>query len=110
VTFDWQADGASVHGDRRRLAQAFGNLLANAVQHGGGEIVIRGRPSEGGVRIEVEDAGTAAPPSRRRGARRGRGLAIAERSLEHVGARITSFDRPGGGRVAATELPVDPVR
>jgi signal transduction histidine kinase len=110
LTFDWQADGASVHADHRRLAQAFGNLLANAVQHGGGEIVVRGRPSDGGVRIEVEDAGTAVPPPRRRRARRGRGLAIAERSLAHVGARIISFDRPGGGRVATTELPVDRVR
>jgi signal transduction histidine kinase len=107
VSFDWKADGAAVHADRRRLAQAFGNLLANAVEHGGGEIVVRGRRSKGGVRIEVEDAGTGATPRDER-TRRGRGLGIAARALEHAGGRLTSVDRPEGGRIAVAELPADP--
>jgi signal transduction histidine kinase len=108
VSFDWKDGGVSVHADRRRLAQAFGNLLANAVEHGGGEIVVRGRRSEGGLRIEVEDAGGGASPRAARRTRRGRGLAIAARALGHAGGHLTAVDRPGGGRVAVAELPADP--
>ena len=108
VSFDWKDGGGSVHADPRRLAQAFGNLLANAVEHGGGEIVVRGRRSESGLRIEVEDAGGGAPLGDGPGPRRGRGLGIAARALGHAGGRLTSVDRPGGGRVAVAELPADP--
>ena len=106
VTFDWRAGAAAVRADRRRLAQAFGNLLANAVEHGGGEIVVRSRPAKGGIQVEVEDRGTAASRRVRR-AGRGRGIAIATRALEEAGGRLVSFDRPGGGRVAVAELPVE---
>jgi signal transduction histidine kinase len=107
VSFDWKADGVSVAADRRRLAQAFGNLLANAVEHGGGEIVVRGRRSGDGLRVEVEDAGGLTPATAG-GARRGRGLGIASRALRHAGGRLTSVDRPDGGRVVTVELPADP--
>jgi signal transduction histidine kinase len=108
VAFDWRApDGATVAGDSRRLAQAFGNLLANAVEHGGGEIVVRGRPSNGGVRVEVEDRG-AQPLARRNGSsRRGRGLVIATRAVEQAGGRLVGFDRAGGGHVAVADLPAE---
>ena len=107
VSFDWKADGVSVAADRRRLAQAFGNLLANAVEHGGGEIVVRGRRSERGLRIEVEDAGGGAPVRGQWG-RNGRGLAIAGRALEQAGGSLSSVDRPDAGRVVVAELPADP--
>jgi len=106
VTFDWPAGGAQVRADPRRLTQAFGNLLANAVEHGGGEIVVRGRPANGGVRVEIEDRGTA-PGRRARRTGRGRGLRIAERALGQAGGRLSSLDRPGGGRVAVAEVPLD---
>ncbi len=109
VWFDWKADGMSAQADRRRLAQAFGNLLANAVEHGGGEVVVRGRPSPDGLRIEVEDAGGAgtlhgalAAAAAACGSRRGR-------STEQV-AGSRSFDRAGGGRVAVAELPAERTR
>jgi signal transduction histidine kinase len=107
VSFDWKTDALSISADRRRLAQAFGNLLANAIEHGGGEIVVRGRRSGDGLRIEVEDAGGGASARGGR-SRRGRGLGIAARALEHAGGRLTSVDRPDGGRVAVAELPADP--
>ena len=107
VAFDWPSGGGAVDADPRRMAQAFGNLLANAVEHGGGEIVVRGRRSRGGIRVEVEDRGTAVRPLRRRFAPRGRGLTIAARALEQAGGRLSSFDRPDGGHVAVAELPVD---
>jgi two-component system sensor histidine kinase MtrB len=94
------------------MAQAFGNLLANAVEHGGGEIVVRGRPAQGFVRVEIEDRGAVIRlrPRPRRRRRRGRGLAIAARALEQAGGRLTSSDRPGGGRVAVAELPLERTR
>ena len=109
VTFDWRAaDGAWVRADSRRLAQAFGNLLANAVEHGGGEIVVRGLPSNGGIRVEVEDGGARRRREKRKSAGgRGRGLGIATRAVEQAGGRLAAFDRPGGGRVAVAELPTD---
>ena len=111
VAFDWGADGEIVRADPRRLAQAFGNLLANAVEHGGGEIVIRGRRSNGAIRVEIEDRGTDAPRApggQRRGG--GRGLVIAARALEQMGGRLGASDRPGGGRLAVAELPLEPRR
>ena len=114
VAFDWGADGEIVRADPRRLAQAFGNLIANAVEHGGGEIVVRGRRSNGAIRVEIEDRGTAAAmparTGRERTARRGRGLAIATRALEQAGGRLGASDRPGGGRLAVAELPLEPRR
>ena len=109
LSFDWKDEAVSVHADRRRLAQAFGNLLANAVEHGGGEIVVRGRRVEGGLRIEVEDGGGEAPArSRGRAPGRGRGLGIAARALGHAGGRLTSTNRQDGAHVAVAELPADP--
>ena len=104
VAFDWRTGATPVRADPRRLAQAFGNLLANAVEHGGGEIVVRGRPSKGGVRVEIEDRGAQNRVRDRPG---GRGLGIAARALEQAGGRLASSERPDGGRVAIAELPLD---
>ena len=101
VLLDWQAGPTPVRADPRRLAQALGNLLANAVEHGGGEVVVRGRPAPGGVRVEVADRGRAG---------RGRGLVITERAVEEAGGQLGSRERPGGGHVAVVELPVDRAR
>ena len=114
VVFDWPTGAAAVRADPRRLAQAFGNLLANAIEHGGGEVVVRGRPLPGAIRVEVEDRGASAsdplPPSPRAGSargERGRGLAIAARGIDQAGGRLDARERPGGGRIAVAELPLD---
>ena len=121
LVLDWPAQAGTVRADPRRLAQAFGNLLANAVEHGGGEIVVRGRPLDGAIRVEIEDRGRGAEPggddpaaarggppaSGRRGDSRGRGLEIAARGVEAAGGRVASRERPGGGRLALVELPLD---
>jgi len=115
-----------VRADRLRLAQACGNLVANAVEHGGGDVRVRARVSALGVRIEVSDGGPgpsalvlagAHGPRRRGGAgavafrrrrggvhavpARGHGLAIAARVARAHGGRLLAEE----GRVAL-ELPV----
>lgn len=107
VMFDWRAGDAAVRADRRRLAQAFGNLLANAVEHGGGDIVVRGRPASGGVRVEVENRRSDAARVEPREHSRGRGLGIAARALAQAGGRLASVERAGGGRIAVAELPAE---
>jgi len=91
VRLEWHAGRARVDADPARISQALGNLLSNALEHGGGHAVLRGIRNGGRVRIEVED--------------RGRGLGIAERAVEHAGGRIALS--PGReGMVAVLELPV----
>ena len=104
--------GAAIRGDRLRLAQACGNLLANALEHGHGTVRVRGRAVDARVRIEVVDDGPGLPepvaalarrPRAGRG-RRGRGLAIAAEIAARHGGRLAAAPAAGGARVAL-ELP-----
>ncbi len=103
---------ALVRADPVRLAQACGNLVANAVEHGGGPVRVRGRVVAGRVRVEVRDTGPGLPAPvsvlvsrrRRRGAARGRGLAIAARIAESNGGRLASAPSPRGACLVL-ELP-----
>ena len=103
---------ALVRADRVRLVQACGNLVANAVEHGGGPVRVRGRVVAGRVRVEVCDAGPGLPAPvsalvsrrRRRRAARGRGLAIAARIAAAHGGRLSSAPSPGGACLVL-ELP-----
>jgi signal transduction histidine kinase len=104
--------GAVVRGDRVRLAQAIANLLANALEHGEGAVVLSARPAAGWVRIEVADSGPGlrAPLAellareRGRSGRRGHGLAIAAGVAKRHGGRLVAAPAAGGTRLAL-ELP-----
>ncbi|HEX8073425.1 MAG TPA: ATP-binding protein [Thermoleophilaceae bacterium] len=106
VTLDWRAGPAAVAGDPGRAAQALGNVVSNAVEHGTGPVWIRARRMGGAVSIEV--ANRTAAPSARSGAAagdRGRGLRIAARAAREAGG-VLRVSR-GSGRVAAiVELPI----
>ena len=100
---------AIVRGDRIRLAQAVGNLIANALEHGTGHVVLRGRCQGDRVRIEVADEGPGLPApvgqlARRPRAGRGRGLAIAADIVARHGGRLVAAPSASGARVAI-ELP-----
>lgn len=111
----WIGPAASVWGDRLRLAQALGNVIANAVEHGGGAVEVRGAVGEGVVRIEVCDRGPGLPASiaelTRRACRgrgtRGRGLAIASAIVEAHGGRVITAPAQRGARLVL-ELPLAP--
>ncbi|MEA2272223.1 MAG: two-component system, OmpR family, sensor kinase [Solirubrobacteraceae bacterium] len=104
--------GVLIRGDRVRLAQATGNLIANAIEHGRGPIELRARLLLGRVAIEVLDAGPGLPApvaalakrSRAGNGWRGRGLAIACDIAARHGGRVATGPARRGARVAL-ELP-----
>jgi signal transduction histidine kinase len=114
LALEWSGAAARVWGERLRLAQATGNLIANAIEHGGGEIRVRGSlPHERAcVRIEVIDAGPGLPAPvadlarRPRGGRgaRGRGLAIVATIARDHGGRLAAAPSERGARLVL-ELP-----
>lgn len=106
-----------VRGDRVRLGQAIGNVVANAVEHGRGRIELSARVLDGRVRVEVVDDGPGLPapvadlaarPRAGRG-RRGRGLAIAAEIARRHGGRLASAPSARGARLALDLPAVDPV-
>lgn len=106
------ASGAVVRGDGVRLAQAIGNLIANALEHGGERIELRAAVAGGRVRVEVRDDGPGLPAPvtalmrRARGGRgrRGRGLAIAGDVARRHGGTLGSAPSAAGARLVL-ELP-----
>jgi signal transduction histidine kinase len=57
------ADGAeSLCADPLRVRQALGNLVDNALRHGGGEIVLSARRASAGVELAVSDQGPGFAP------------------------------------------------
>ncbi len=105
ASVDWWTGPERVAVDRGRLAQALGNLIANAAEHGAGEVRIEGRRGASGLRLEVSnahrpDAGSAGRPARGRG----RGLRIAAGAARDLGGRlrVESGER---ATLAVLELP-----
>jgi signal transduction histidine kinase len=94
VHLDWSAGPVTVMANRGRLAQALGNLLANAVEHGGGQVRVTGRRTKRGIRVEVRDSG------------RGHGLTIAAKAVRDSGGRL-SVAKADTGTAVAIELPLE---
>lgn len=106
VRLDWRAGPVDVQADPGRLAQAIGNLLSNAIEHGQGEVEVRGRRVGERVRIEVANGGTPRRGARRPSASdRGRGLRIAGDAVEAVGGELT-VGSDGARTRAVVELPL----
>jgi signal transduction histidine kinase len=103
---------ALVRGDRVRLARAVGNLIENAIEHGGGEVRVQMRAGVHTVRIEVRDDGPGLPAPVAVLARRpragqgehGRGLAIAQATAARFGGRLAAAPAECGARLVL-ELP-----
>jgi signal transduction histidine kinase len=124
VTF---ADGAptEVIGDRRRLAQAMGNIVDNARGYAGGITAVTvTAPVTGRVRFTLDDRGPGVSPEERdaifgrfargeAGMRTGRtsgtglGLSLVAEHVRLHHGRVWVEDNPDGGARFVIELPAD---
>jgi signal transduction histidine kinase len=102
-----------VTGERLRLAQAIGNLLANGIEHGGGAVEVTLRTQGRVVRVEVVDGGPGLPAPihrliRRAGGRgrpeRGHGLRVVRDVASAHGGRLVGAPSRRGARMVL-ELP-----
>jgi signal transduction histidine kinase len=113
LTLECSSAPLIVAGDRLRIAQATGNLIANALEHGGGAVVVQARDTGGVARVEFSDSGPGLPApvavlarKRRRGrGERGRGLAIALAVVVAHGGRLAAAPSVAGARLVL-ELPL----
>jgi signal transduction histidine kinase len=123
MEFAWVGGPAPARVDRGRFAQALGNMLANAAEHGAGAVRVVGRAHDGRVTLEVSNRvaagseagrgkrapGEPAPGERAPGepvpGERGRGLLIASEAADELGGRL-SFEIVGDSAVATLDLPV----
>ena len=113
-----------IRGDRRRLAQAVGNILDNASRYAGGVTRLGVTvPRTGWIRLEVDDSGPGIGEEERdaifgrfargaagtaAGTNSGTGLGLAL-SAEHIrlhGGRVWVEDTAGGGARFVVEVPV----
>ena len=116
-----------VPGDDVLLRQAFGNLLRNAVEAcavagTAPRIRIHGdaRPSEGVVRVTVEDNGPGLPPGDRarlfqpfvttRSRGTGLGLSLVQKFVVTHNGHVRAGDARGGGASFTVQLPLSAVR
>jgi signal transduction histidine kinase len=90
TSFEWEGGPVPASLDRRRFAKALGNVLANAAEHGSGDIRVTGRAQNGGVQVQVRN--------------RGRGLQIASEAAEELGGSL-SFEIVDDTAVATLDLP-----
>jgi two-component system sensor histidine kinase MtrB len=88
--FEWEGPPLRTQLDRRRFAKALGNVLANAAEHGAGDIRVTGKVLDGGVRLQVRN--------------RGRGLMIASEAAEELGGSLR-FEMVDDTAVATLDLP-----
>jgi signal transduction histidine kinase len=113
----WEAGGATVEGDERELAQLLDNLIVNAIEHGGPEVVVVAKCRLGRLCVAVIDSGREARPESRRespaeliarlsGRRRhGHGLRVVRRIAAAHGGHFQL--RSSGRRTEAVlELPL----
>jgi signal transduction histidine kinase len=103
---------AVVVGSRARLAQATGNLIANAIEHGRGTVSVSARRGSGSVRIEVGDAGEGLPRALEQMLRprsrpawprarqaHGHGLRIVDQVARSHGGRLEAAPTNSGARL-----------
>jgi two-component system sensor histidine kinase MtrB len=110
----------NTYADPRRLDAVVGNLVGNAIEHGGPPVRVTVGADEGHVWVAVADSGPGIPadalasvferfykadPSRSRGGGSGLGLAIARENARLHGGDITVSSEPGRGATFTCTIP-----
>jgi two-component system, OmpR family, sensor kinase len=104
-------NGLALDADPVRLEQALGNLVDNALEHGGGRVVLSALSHDEVVELHVEDEGPGFPPGfitsafdrftrsleSRTGHGTGLGLSIVELIAHAHGGTVGARNRPDGG-------------
>jgi len=129
--FEWRAEeagralearataGVRVQGDRLRLEQALGNLVDNALRHGGGPVRLSALEVDGVVELHVTDDGDgfaaefigqaferfARPEHARNRGGAGLGLSIVRTIAEAHGGEALAANQGGGGADVWLRLP-----
>jgi signal transduction histidine kinase len=113
----WRAGEAMLIGDGAALEQAVDNLIVNAIEHGGPEIVVEGRRRAVHLVVSVADSGRRSWRQPRAGetarsvgrifagGRRGHGLVLVRRFAAAHGGRFV-LRKADDGSVATLELPL----
>jgi signal transduction histidine kinase len=91
--------------DPARLGAALDNLVANAVEHGRGQVEVRAMTASGSVRFEVRDEGEGSDAPGASDPRRGHGLAVAHDVASSHGGTVLPPLSTAAGTVAAISLP-----
>jgi len=111
--------GLGLSGDRVRLEQALGDLVANALEHGSGTVRITGAEENGRVELHVLDEGAGFTPAflpraferftradeARSSGGSGLGLAIVDAIARGHGGSAHAANRPEGGADVWLSLP-----
>lgn len=118
---DVAGDRLIIQSDRRRLERVLGNLVGNAVEHGGGSVSVRLARDAGGARVDVADRGRGMTPEQldrvfdrfykadpsRAGGGSGLGLAIARENARLLGGDLVAESAPGRGTSFRLVLPIE---
>jgi two-component system sensor histidine kinase MtrB len=117
-----EGDPVTVSTDRRRLHRILANLVANAIQHGGGDVVIRTREEGTIAAVEITDHGPGINPEHlphlfdrfykpdptRSSGGTGLGLAIVAEQTKLLGAHVDVESAPGHGTTFTVRFPRTP--
>jgi two-component system, OmpR family, sensor kinase len=119
VAVEATENGFVLVGDRDRLGQALGNLVDNALRHGGGAATLRAIAENGAVELHVRDEGPgfpeeflphaferfSRPDEARSGGGAGLGLALAQAIAEAHGGSAGAANRSARGADVWLSLP-----
>jgi signal transduction histidine kinase len=112
IAVRWRCGDAVADVDPTRVSQALDNLIANALEHGGGPIILEGVRHGDRLDLVVRDTGATTRRRYREHAdpRRGHGLRITRRLARANGGELRVRSGARGGTTAALVLPLAPAR
>lgn len=108
IAVRWRCGDALADVDPVRVAQALDNLIANALEHGGGPITIEGARHRERIDLIVRDGGSRRSSRLREhpDPRRGHGLRLTRSLAKRGGGELRVRAQTRGGTVAALVLPL----